>query len=321
MTGAERTQADRLRLSLERALGPVVTRLLDDPAVVEIYSNPDGGVWTERHGSGRERVGEITAAEADQVVRLIAAHGGTEAHGRSPMLAATMPGGQRFQGMLPPVVKRAVFIIRRPAARVFTLDEYVAAGTTTPAAADALREAVAARRNVLVSGGTGSGKTTLLNALLAEPSFVNSRVVLIEDVAELRCEAPDRTHLFTRSMEPTVSMADLVRSTLRMRPDRIVVGEVRGGEALDLVKAWNTGHPGGIGTIHANTAADALQRLEDLVGEAVANVPRKAIASAIDVVVQVTKDADAPSGRRVTEVLTVNGVTESGEYSSKSIAL
>ena len=171
---------------------------------------------------------------------------------------------------------------------------------------------MADRQNILVAGGTGSGKTTLANALLAEPAFRRDRVVVIEDTKELQCPAEDRVELLTKATDPPVTMTDLLRVTLRLRPDRIVVGEVRGPEALALLKAWNTGHPGGVATVHANSAADALHRLEDLAGEASATVPRRAIASAVNVVAFIERTPGLP-GRQVSAVRHIRGL-EREEY-------
>ena len=310
---------DRLQVSLHRALGEDVARALADPLTVEVYRNADGRVWVEQHGIGRYVVGTISAAEAEQIVRLVASLMNDEAHGDRPILSGTLPGGERFQGLLPPVVASPVLTIRKPAPVVYGLDHYVQQGALKAAWAQVLRDAVAGRANVLVAGGTGSGKTTLLNALLAEPAFVRSRVVIIEDTRELRCEADDAVFLLTKNREPAVTMTALVRTTLRLRPDRIVVGEVRGPEALDLVKAWNTGHPGGLGTIHANSAADALQRLEDLIGEAVVNVPRRALAAAVNYVGFVARDAAHPAGRRVLELVRVAGLRPDGSYDVRRV--
>ena len=310
---------DRLHVSLSRALGPDVARALADPLTVEVYRNADSRVWVEQHGIGRYVVGTISDAEAEQAVRLVASYMGDEAHDDRPILSGTLPGGERFQGLLPPVVASPILTIRKPAPVVYTLDTYVRQNVLPAAWADVLRDAVAGRANVLVAGGTGSGKTTLLNALLAEDAFASSRVVVIEDTRELRCEADDAVFLLTKNREPAVSMTTLVRATLRLRPDRIVVGEVRGPEALDLVKAWNTGHPGGLGTIHANSAADALQRLEDLIGEAVVNVPRRALAAAVNYVVFVRRDAHHPAGRRVAELVRVAGLRPDGSYDTRPV--
>ena len=177
-----------------------------------------------------------------------------------------------------PVVSSPAFAIRKRPEVVFTLDEYVAGGMMTEAQAAIIRAAAVARQNMLIVGGTGSGKTTLANAILAEPAFAEDRVVLIEDTAELQCSAADQIQMLTKRTEPQVTMTDLVRDTLRLRPDRIIIGEVRDGSALDLLKAWNTGHPGGLATIHANSAAEGLTRLEDLIGEVTQRIPHRAIS-------------------------------------------
>ena len=192
---------------------------------------------------------------------------------------------------------------------IFSLADYVDKGIMTAAMAEVLRQAAQSRQNLLIAGGTGSGKTTLANAILAEPAFSADRVVLIEDTAELQCAAPDRIEMLTKRTEPQVTMTDLVRDTLRLRPDRIIIGEVRDGSALDLLKAWNTGHPGGLATIHANSAAEALTRLEDLIGEVTQRIPHRAIAQAINVVVFIERSA---SGRSVKEVSRVVGHDASG---------
>jgi P-type conjugative transfer ATPase TrbB len=306
------THAEALRTrhaeTLYHALGPLVSAALDRPEVVEVMANPDGSLWVDRAGVGRERVGTIDPAAAEATIRLLASHMGQTVTPDRPAVAGVLPrGGERFQGVLPPLADRPTFSIRKRASLVYTLDEYVASGVLAPANADTLRRAVAARLNVLVAGGTGSGKTTLANALLAEPAFRRDRVVVIEDTKELQCPAEDRVELLTKATDPPVTMTDLLRVTLRLRPDRIVVGEVRGPEALALLKAWNTGHPGGVATVHANSAADALHRLEDLAGEASATVPRRAIASAVNVVAFIERTPGVP-GRQVSTVGRLGGV-------------
>ena len=223
--------------------------------------------------------------------------------------------------MLPPVVASPILTIRKPAPVVYSLDRYVETGVLPAAWADVLRAAVAGRANVLVAGGTGSGKTTFLNALLAEDAFTSSRVVVIEDTRELRCGADDAVFLLTKNREPAVSMTTLVKATLRLRPDRIVVGEVRGPEALDLVKAWNTGHPGGLGTIHANSAADALQRLEDLIGEAVTNVPRRAWPPRSATSPSSNATPDTPPADASSELVEVAGLRPDGSYDVRPVPL
>jgi len=251
------------------ALGLLIADALSRPDVVEIMANPDGSLWVDRAGIGRERVGRIEQATAETTIRLLASHMGETVTPDRPAVAGVLPrSGERFQGLLPPLAERPVFTIRKRASIVFTLNDYVAKGILPPAGADVIRRAVVERKNILVAGGTGSGKTTLVNAILAEPPFKSDRIVLIVDTKERQCPADDKVELLTKNTEPRVTMTDVLRMTLRLRPDRIIIGEVRGPEALAMLKAWNTGHPGGVATIHANSAAEALSRIEDLVGEA-----------------------------------------------------
>ena len=175
--------------------------------------------------------------------------------------------------------------------------------------AEFLRTAICERNNVIVAGGTSTGKTTLVNALLAEMANTGDRIVLIEDTRELQCTAPNLVAL--RTKDGAACLSDLVRSSLRLRPDRIPIGEVRGAEALDLLKAWGTGHPGGVGTLHAGSAIGALRRLEQLIQEAVVTVPRALIAETIHVIAVL---AGRGSARRLTELVTVNGLSPTGDY-------
>ena len=293
--------------SLNHALGPIIADALARPDVVEIMANPDGGLWVDIIGQGRQRMGSIDSSSAETVIRLLAAHAGENANPESPAIAGVLPAtGERFQGLLPPLVARPTFTIRKRPTRIFTLNDYVASGVLTADGAKSIRHAIVHRQNILVAGGTGSGKTTLVNAILHEPEFQMQRVVLIEDTRELQCSAPDRVELLTKNTEPKVTMNDLLRMTLRLRPDRIVIGEVRGGEALAMLKAWNTGHPGGVATIHANSAQDALHRLEDLIGEVSQIIPHRSIASAINLVVFIERIASAP-GRTVSQIYNATG--------------
>jgi type IV secretion system protein VirB11 len=296
---------------LRTALGPQIAAWLDDPAVAEVMLNPDGRLWLDRLGEGLEDTGQaMAAADGERIVRLVAHHVGAEVHAANPRVSAELPeSGERFEGLLPPVVAAPAFAIRKPAVAVFSLDDYAGRGIMTPAQARHLSEAVQTRRNILVAGGTSTGKTTLANALLAEVARTGDRVVLIEDTRELQCAAPNLVAL--RTKDGIVSLADLVRSSLRLRPDRIPIGEVRGGEALDLLKAWGTGHPGGIGTIHAGSALGALRRLEQLVQEAVTVVPRALIAETIDLIAVL--DGRGPA-RRLIELARVQGLAASGDY-------
>ena len=296
---------------LRTALGPAIAAFLEDPSIVEVMLNPDGRLWIDRLSSGLADTGErLSAADGERIVRLVAHHVGAEVHAGAPRVSAELPEtGERFEGLLPPVVAAPAFAIRKPAVAVFILENYVAAGIMSAAQAAALRQAVSERRNILVAGGTSTGKTTLTNALLAEVAKTSDRVVLIEDTRELQCQAPNLVAL--RTKDGVVSLSDLVRSSLRLRPDRIPIGEVRGAEALDLLKAWGTGHPGGVGTIHAGTGIGALRRLEQLIQEAVVTVPRALIAETIDLVAVL---AGRGSERRLAELVRVTGLGPAGDY-------
>ena len=296
---------------LRTALGASIARFLEDPSVVEVMLNPDGRLWIDRLAGGLEDTGcHVTSADAERIVRLVAHHVGVEVHAGSPRVSAELPEmGERFEGLVPPVVAAPCFAIRRPAVAVFTLCDYVAAGIMSAGEAEILRAAVRERKNVLVAGGTSTGKTTLVNALLAEIAKTGDRIVLIEDTRELQCAAPNLVAL--RTKDGAASLSDLVRSSLRLRPDRIPIGEVRGAEALDLLKAWGTGHPGGVGTLHAGTAIGALRRLEQLIQEAVVTVPRALIAETIDLIAVL---AGRGTARRLVELADVRGLGPGGDY-------
>jgi len=301
---------------LRTALGPAIAAWLENPAIVEVMLNPDGRLWVDRLGGGLSDTGEtLSPADGERIVRLVAHHIGVEVHSRSPRVSAELPEtGERFEGLVPPVVAAPAFAIRKPAVAVFTLDDYAQAGIMTRLQAAALRKAVADRRNILVAGGTSTGKTTLTNALLAEVAKTSDRVVLIEDTRELQCAAPNLVAL--RTKDGVASLSDLVRSALRLRPDRIPIGEVRGAEALDLLKAWGTGHPGGVGTIHAGSGLGALRRLEQLIQEAVLTVPRALIAETIDVVAVLSGRG---AERRLAELAHVDGLNAAGDYALTSL--
>jgi type IV secretion system protein VirB11 len=302
---------------LRTALGPAIASWLEDPGVVEIMLNPDGRLWVDRLTEGLADTGErLSAADGERIVRLVAHHVGAEVHPDSPRVSAELPEtGERFEGLIPPVVSAPAFAIRKPAVAVFTLDDYVVAGIMSDDEADILRRAVARRRNILVAGGTSTGKTTLVNALLAEVAKTSDRVVLIEDTRELQCKSPNLVAL--RTKDGIASLSDLVRSSLRLRPDRIPIGEVRGAEALDLLKAWGTGHPGGIGTIHAGSALGALRRLEQLIQEAVVTVPRALIVETIDLIAVL---AGRGPERRLAELAAIEGLGPNGDYAIVSTA-
>ncbi|MDF2899953.1 MAG: trbB [Phenylobacterium sp.] len=296
---------------LRTALGPLLLARLEDPGVAEVMLNPDGRVWLDRFDAGLIDAGlRLSAADGERILRLVAHHVGAEVHTERPRLAAELPGtGERFEGLLPPLVSGPTFSLRKPASLVFTLDDYVGAGVMSAREATVLAKAVQARLNILVVGQTSSGKTTLVNALLAEVAKTGDRVIVAEDVRELQCAAPNLVGLRTR--QGVASLTDLVRSALRLRPDRIVIGEVRGAEALDLIKAWGTGHPGGVGTLHAGSSSGALLRLEQLIQEAVVSVPRALIAETVDLIAVLSGRG---AQRRLIELSRLGGLGADGAY-------
>ena len=302
---AHQTQTETRRSTMLRtAFCRVVREALEAPDTIEVMANPDGSVWIEKAGIGVV-ISQYTLAPCDRerVIRLVASGVGEAAGRNSPIVSAELPGsGERFEGLLPPVSTAPCFSIRKPATTPFELGDYVTQGALAPALATALRDAISSHANILIAGGTSSGKTTFTNALLADPSLHDDRIVILEDTRELRCAAPNVVQL--RTHRGSTSLQDLVRSTLRLRPNRIIVGEVRGAEALDLLKAWNTGHPGGITTLHANSAHGALARLEQLTLEATPRAPFDLIAEAIDVVVFMSR---AGGQRCVEEALRITG--------------
>lgn len=309
--------AERRLASLARALGPALAEALADDRVVEALINADGRLRVDRVGVGIEATNVwLTAAERETAVRLLAAEAHVTVTEDQPYLSATLPGsGARVQAMIPPIVAAPTLAIRKRPSIIFTLDDYVRDGIATLPQAAQMRAAIVSRRNIVVAGGTGSGKTTLLNALLAEPEFAQSRVLILEDTAELQCAGADVVQLLTKRAAPQVSMRDLVQMTLRLRPDRIVVGEVRDGAALEVLKAWNTGHPGGLLTIHANSAADAVLRLEDLCIEAGLASPQRLIQSAVDAIVFMAR---TPNGRRIQEIAFVNGAASDVDHRARA---
>ncbi len=301
----------RLVDQMRRTFGPKMMPLFDDESIVEIMLNPDGNVMVERAGVGIEKFGAMTPIQARNILNLVAAYLDTITNTDRPIVEGALPrefGRARFEGLLPPLVQEPTFAIRLRARLVFSLDDYVGRGIMTSEQIELIKSAIAARKNILVSGGTGSGKTTLLNAMLAEISQIaglDQRIVLIEDTQELQCSAQNSVQMLSSDQ---IDMTRLLKATMRLRPDRIIVGEVRDGAALALLKAWNTGHPGGLATVHANNPGAALLRLDQLCQEAGVSTQEALIREAVDLVVQIARDPTAPSGRRITEILTVDNV-------------
>ncbi|AYM61001.1 P-type conjugative transfer ATPase TrbB [Agrobacterium fabrum] len=306
----------RLVRKLQDALGDELCVALDDATVVEIMLNPDGRLFIERLGHGVAEAGVMTPAAAEVVIGSVAHALQSEADDEHPIISGELPiGGHRFEGLLPPVVSGPAFTIRRRASRLIPLSDYVSSKVMTEGQASAIRSAIDARMNIVISGGTGSGKTTLANAIIAEivSTAPDDRMVILEDTAEIQCSAENAVCLHTSD---TIDMSRLLKSTMRLRPDRIIVGEVRDGAALTLLKAWNTGHPGGVTTIHSNTAMSALRRLEQLTAEASQQPMQEVIGEAVDLVVSVERTG---KGRRVREVIHIEGY-RNNHYQTKHYA-
>jgi type IV secretion system protein VirB11 len=327
-------QHQRLEVKLRREFGDIVLKSLADDRTEDILLNPDSSVWVKRMGEGFSRIGEMSAAAAASALGTVAAWRGTVLNHERPILETELPiDGSRFEALVPPVVRRPVFAIRLRPRRIFTLQEYEAGQILTEKDdpinrlrrnddfalslrglkhAETIRAAVRARKNLLVVGSTGSGKTTLVNAILETLAQLtpNDRVISIEDTTELQC--PVRNYLDLRAVG-SVTMLDCLRACMRLKPTRIVVGEVRGAEAHTLLKAWNTGHPGGAATVHANDAMSGLIRLESLVAEATNAPQQNLIAEAVDLVIFVDEEPELKAGRKVREVLLVTGYRD-GQY-------
>ena len=296
----------RLRDKLRRELGSDVLAALADSAMVEIMLNADGDLWVERLVSGVARLERsMSRSQAENLLGTVAAIADTEINESSPLLEVELPfDGSRFHGVVPPISAGPVFAIRKRAIRVHTLDEYVGQGVMLAWERDALCDALERRENIAICGGTGSGKTTLANALLREAVDLAGpceRFVILEDTVELQCSAANYIQLRTTD---DVDLTRLVRATMRLRPDRIVIGEIRGREALALLKAWNTGHPGGMTTVHANSAGAALSRIDQLVQEAGVPTQPELIGDSVDLIVSIARKN---GGRRVEELLRVEG--------------
>lgn len=308
---------DRLLRNLEQAMGPVAMDALRDPDVLEIMLNPDGRLWLERFGEPMFEAGRMLPAEGQKILSLVASALGVTITACSPVVEGEFPiDGSRIEGVIPPLASGPSFCIRKKPARVFTLDEYAEAGIMDAGTRDFLEEAVLRHANIIVAGGTGSGKTTLVNALIETMSRLcpHDRVLVMEDTCEIQISSPNAVALRTAE---GWDMQKLVKIIMRLRPDRIIPGEVRDRAALEVLKAWNTGHDGGIATLHANSALEALRRLEQLVAEVTPAPMQWTIGSAVDVVVFIEKSME---GRRVSQVVHVDGFDEqSKSYSTRFI--
>jgi type IV secretion system protein VirB11 len=327
-------QYTRLEAKLKREVGDSILNLLAEEDVEDILLNPDSALWVKRRGAGFVPAGTMQPATAASALGTIAAWRGTVLNHEHPILETELPlDGSRFEGVVQPVVRQPVFAIRLRPRKVFTLDEYETAGILTGKGdmsnrarqqedfalavrglrhAEIIRAAVRERKNILVVGATGSGKTTLLNGILDAIAELTpfDRVISIEDTTELQCRV--RNYLDLRAVGE-VTMLECLRASMRLKPTRIVVGEVRGAEAHTLLKAWNTGHPGGLGTVHANGALLGLTRLESLVAEGTDTPQQQLIAETVDLVIFVDPEPSLKAGRKVRELLLVSGWKD-GQY-------
>lgn len=306
----------RVQEKLMRELGQEIRQALSDPQVVEIMLNPDGNLWVERAGEKMKPIGTMSAISAMSLMGTIASLFNTIITPEKPILECEIPPyGSRFEGLVPPIVPAPSFAIRKRSEVVFTLDDYVSSGVMTKDQKLEILYAIEKKQNILIVGGTGSGKTTLTNGIIAEivEMHPSSRIIIIEDTPEVQCSAKNSINLRTSS---STDMRELLRATLRLRPDRILVGEVRGGEALSLLKAWNTGHPGGVATAHANNAKAGLIRLEQLIGEVSEKPMQMLIAEAVNFIVVIERTKE---GRKVKEVCQV-GSTYPGDYQISRLA-
>jgi type IV secretion system protein TrbB len=316
------TQARILKL-LRSSMGSTLMGMLDDPAVTEISINSNGSLWVDRVGVGRRNSGtSVSADDTFRILSIVADAKGEHIGDDNPSFDAILPGhGYRFIGTLPPLTPGPSVTIRKKPNRVISLEEYQQAGIITLAQRELLVRACVDRQNLIIAGGTGSGKTTLANALLQVMSTTGHRIVTIEDTPELQNCAEDQESMFC--VPGLRTMQDCLRAALRMHPDRLIFGEVRGSEVRDMLMAWNTGHRGGLCTIHADAALDALYRIEEML-ETIPNYqPRpRQIARAIHVIIFIQTTADRaayPAGRYVSEIVQVTGHTEDGGYTLSAV--
>jgi P-type conjugative transfer ATPase TrbB len=294
---------------LEQSFGPVIMGFLNDKDVIEVYLNDNQDLWIDTLSKGRKKTGiRISYDDSLRINTLVAGAVGTEINMKTPRVKAELPiGGSRFQGEIPPIVQNPTFNIRKKAIKIFTLEEYVDNGTMTEKQYHSICKAVQEKKNILVIGGTSSGKTTLCNAIINEMAKYQERMIIIEDTQELQCSCEDRVFLRTSD---TVTMKDLLEDTLRMRPDRISIGEIRGGAALDLLKAWNSGHPGGICTIHADSPRAGLDQLEQYISEVSVSPQQKMISRVAHILVFIKREG---LKRVIGSIAEVKGY-KNGEY-------
>lgn len=290
-------------------LGSIIQNGLNNDAIYEIMLNSDGKLWFKHKSWGNVYAGEVSKNQAASFVHALSQYEDKFLNHETPYLDGNLPfHGERINITIPPISDQISFNIRKKAKTIFTLENYLDAKIITEHQAFVLEQAIIDRKNILVSGSPASGKTTLTNALLDVLSKVapeGHRVLILEQVPELQCAVKNIKNLLVSG---NVSMNKLLWIAMRNSPDRIVIGEVRDGSALDMLKAWNTGCPGGIATLHANSPKAAIQRVLDLACEVVAIPPYALTAEALNVIVQIEEKPSHPAGRLVTGIVEVQGL-------------
>lgn len=296
----------RLQQKLWREFGDDISEWIACDRIVEIMLNPDGKLWIQDQHEGLMYRGQMSAIQAMNLIGTVASLNDKVVNEQHPILECELPFlGHRFEAVVPPVVTAPTFCIRKRATQVFTLDEYVQQGILTDLQANHLRDAISSRKTILVVGGPGTGKTTFSNALLDEmvkQCGDSQRILILEDTRELQSTAPNTVFLQT---SPTVDFQKLLRASLRLRPDRICMGECRGAEMLTLLKCWNTGTPGGLATLHANSAKAALSRIQEMVAESGSYPKPQLIVEAVNIIVSLS--FHTKKGRVVNDILEVTG--------------
>lgn len=319
----EQPEHNRTLDALVNAMGHEILSYMQDDNINEVALNTDQRLWIDTADSGWIDTGlTLQPAQAKRIIYGVAALSGMVIDiDNKPYLEAEIKesylfGKARFQGELPAIVDYPSFNIRKHSSRIFNLEDYVRQGAMSKRQRDIIMEAVQNHWNIIAAGGTSSGKTTLLNAVLAEISKTGDRIVIIEDTGELQCSAPNHVNLKTQ--RPMIDMDTLLRITLRKSPRRIVVGEVRGKEALSLLKAWNTGHDGGCATLHSDSAEETLYRLEQMIAEVSVTPQPAMIGRAVDMVIYIKKEGVK---RQIDEIIHVTGYDKiTKEYQIEQIA-
>jgi len=296
---------------LHASMGSDIVGYLRDPDVIEVMLNPDGKIFVDTLSKGKYNSGKtMNPIDAHKIISIVADYMSLPLDRKNPILSGSIPEtGERFQGQIPPIVKNPSFAIRKKATKIFTLEEYVSKETMTQNQMDKIIIAIKERRNILVVGGTSTGKTTLVNAIIKKMVEIDplARFIILEDVEELQCAADDKKPMLTSEW---VNMQGLVKDTMRERPDRIIVGEIRDHTALDLLKAWNSGHPGGICTIHADGAYEGLRKLEQFILEVAQNPLKDLIGGAVDLVIVIKKHGNKRYIDEIQEVKKYNNLED-----------